>query len=137
MLQKIHLIHHLFKDSWCSIQTKIHYLKTNIWNEHTGCDIFSIFYGKLKIIHQRFSRTWCVALLQAKTFYIDQYSAPKNRQEVLRFAGMAGYYHRFCANFTTVVAPITSLLRKDSKLLWLDECDTSFNLQQMLSSSRE
>ena len=57
----------------------------------------------------------CVAPLQAKTLSINQYPAPTSRREVCRFLGMAGYYRRFCANFATVAAPITSLLKKELK----------------------
>ena len=49
---------------------------------------------------------------------------------------MAGYYRRFCDNFATVAASITSLLNKESMFHWSDECEKSFNLpSQMLSSS--
>ena len=76
------------------------------------------------------------APLPAKTLSISQYSTPTNRREVCRFLVMAGYYCCFCANFATVVAPITSLLKKELKFQWSDECKKSFNLlKQMLSSS--
>ena len=48
---------------------------------------------------------------------ISQYPAPTKRREVRRFLDMAGYYRPFCANFSTVAAPITS------KFQWSDGCE--------------
>ena len=46
--------------------------------------------------------------------------------EVMRFLGMAGYYRKFCCNFSVVAEPLTTLLRKREKFVWTMECQQAF-----------
>jgi hypothetical protein len=49
---------------------------------------------------------------------------------------MCGYYRRFCANFATIAAPITNLLKKEVPFVWGDNCAKAFQLLKgMLSST--
>uniref|UniRef100_A0A673Y3Q0 ribonuclease H n=1 Tax=Salmo trutta TaxID=8032 RepID=A0A673Y3Q0_SALTR len=41
---------------------------------------------------------------------IVAFPAPTTRRQLRRFLGMVGYYRTFCKNFSTVVAPLSSLL---------------------------
>ena len=40
---------------------------------------------------------------------------------------MAGYYRKFCQNFADVVSPLTTLLKRDKKFYWNDECQQAFD----------
>lgn len=51
---------------------------------------------------------------------------PKNAREVRRVIGMFSWYRRFIPNFSTIVSPITALVRKNRKFCWSDECDSAF-----------
>lgn len=62
----------------------------------------------------------------AKVKAIRECDRPKNRRELRRFLGCIGYYRRFLRNFSTVVTPLTELLKKDRKFVWDDECEKSF-----------
>ena len=53
-----------------------------------------------------------VAPVAAKVEAILKFPAPTDKCEVMRFIGMAGYYHKFCCNFSVVAEPLTSLLQK-------------------------
>lgn len=46
--------------------------------------------------------------MQAK---IQNFPSPTTKKELMRFLGLAGYYRSFCRNFSTVVAPLTDLLK--------------------------
>ena len=49
---------------------------------------------------------------------------------------MAGFYRKFCRNFSPVVAPLTDLLRKGAKFKWSDTCQAAFDkVKAMLSHS--
>ena len=39
---------------------------------------------------------------------------------------MAGYYHRFIQNFSSLAMPLTRLTWKDVKYEWFDACEQSF-----------
>ena len=58
-----------------------------------------------------------VAFVVAKVEAIHQYAVPKDKPDIMRFLGMAGYYHKFCQNFATIAAPLTELLQKKQKFM--------------------
>ena len=61
---------------------------------------------------------------------------PSNVGDIRRIIGTASWYRRFIPNFSTIVAPLTSLLRKNIKFLWTDECENSFRtLKECLVSA--
>lgn len=49
---------------------------------------------------------------------------------------MAGYYHNFCQNFSTVVHTFTSLLSPASEFVWSNSCQHAFkNVKALLISA--
>ena len=46
---------------------------------------------------------------------------PSDRQGVLRLLGMATYLAKFCPNFSSITAPIRTLLLKDSEFCWRND----------------
>ena len=71
----------------------------------------------------------------AKVEAVQDYPPPKTRKELMRFLGMAGYYRRFCHNFSDVVAPLTDLLRKNAKFQWSAKCQAAFDKVKAILSS--
>ena len=53
-----------------------------------------------------------------KVKVISDFPRPETRKQLMRFLGMAGYYRKFCQNFSTVAEPLTQLLSKKAKFLW-------------------
>ena len=51
-----------------------------------------------------------------KVSLILEYPTPRNVKELRRFLGMASWYRRFIPNFSSVVAPLNLLLRKETAL---------------------
>nr|XP_033964458.1 uncharacterized protein LOC117465610 [Pseudochaenichthys georgianus] len=64
--------------------------------------------------------------VRAKVLAIDRFPVPTTRKELSRFLGMVGYYRGFCQNFSTVVAPLTSLLSPKVKFEWSPQCQQAF-----------
>ncbi|XP_030835976.1 uncharacterized protein LOC115921856 [Strongylocentrotus purpuratus] len=73
--------------------------------------------------------------ISAKVDSILAFPIPTNRKELMRFLGMAGYYRRFCHNFSDVVTPLTNLLRKQVTFVWSDDCESAFNQAKALLST--
>jgi len=47
--------------------------------------------------------------IMAKVEAVTSFPEPS---ELMRFLGMAGYYRKFCHNFSVIVVPLTNLLKK-------------------------
>ena len=56
-----------------------------------------------------------ISPVTAKVEVIMNFPAPATKKELMRFLGMTGYYRKFCKNFSSVVAPLTDLLKKEKK----------------------
>ena len=67
-----------------------------------------------------------VAPVSAKVEAISKFPIPTNQRELMRFLGMAGYYRKFCYNFSTLAEPLTNLLQKGTKYVWPADCQESF-----------
>ena len=70
--------------------------------------------------------------LTAKIDTIIEFPVPKTKKELMRFLGMAGYYRKFCRNFSDVVSCLTNLLCKNVKFVWTDDCQESFTRVKLL-----
>ena len=46
----------------------------------------------------------------------------------MRFLGMAGYYRKFCDNFSVIAEPLTNLLSKRTKFIWTNDCQNAFDI---------
>ncbi|CAN6454680.1 unnamed protein product [Victoria cruziana] len=77
-----------------------------------------------------------VAVDPTKIEAVVNWSRPTIVSEIRGFQGLAGYYRRFVLNFSQIVSPITSLLKKRVALEWSDECERSFlDIKKRLTSA--
>ena len=65
--------------------------------------------------------------IKAKVEAIEKFPTSRARKELQRFLGMAGYYRKFCQNFSDVASPLTYLLAKNVKYVWSEEAKNGFN----------
>lgn len=66
---------------------------------------------------------------------VAEYPQPTKKKEPQRFLGLVGYYRSFCKNFSTVVFPLTDLLKAEKKFDWSHECQQAFdNVKTLLCS---
>lgn len=73
-----------------------------------------------------------VGPVQAKVEAILSYPVPASTRELMRFLGLVGYHRSFCPNFSTVVAPLTSLLKKNMPFNWSSHCHDAFECVKKL-----
>ena len=65
--------------------------------------------------------------IRAKMEAIEQFLQPPSKKALQRFLGMAGYYRKYCPNFSVVAYPMTNLLKKTAKFVWCKSCTEAFN----------
>lgn len=73
--------------------------------------------------------------VHAKVVAIDKFPIPATKTELRRFLGMVGYYRSFCSNFSTVVAPLTNLLKAKVKFEWTVTSQIAFDNVKLLLTS--
>lgn len=76
-----------------------------------------------------------VAVDTEKSQAVQDFPVPQNLKQLQRFLGMAGWYHRFVPDFSTLTEPLNALKRKGAKFVWTPTCHASFEkLKQHLTS---
>lgn len=74
--------------------------------------------------------------VEAKVVAVQNFPPPATKKELMRFLGMVGYYRSFCKNFSSVVAPLTDLLKDKVKFVWSDKAQCAFeNVKSLLCCS--
>ena len=77
-----------------------------------------------------------IRLTDDKVAAIQGAPAPRDVSELRSYLGMINYYHRFCSNVSTVLAPLNKLLQKREMWEWGVEQEKSFvNSKKLLQSS--
>jgi hypothetical protein len=72
----------------------------------------------------------------SKVQEVIDWKAPTIVHEVQSFLGLAGYYRRFISDFLKIVKPMMSLLQKDHKFAWTEECEATFRtLRELLTTA--
>ena len=65
--------------------------------------------------------------IEAKVEAISDFLVPTCKIQLMRFLGMAGYYRKFCNNFSVIDEPLTNLLSKRMRFKWTSDCQNAFN----------
>ncbi|WMV55422.1 hypothetical protein MTR67_048807, partial [Solanum verrucosum] len=58
---------------------------------------------------------------------VVEWRPPKSPTEVRSFLGLAGYYRRFVKGFSIVASPLTKLLQKEVKFIWVEGKDVVYS----------
>jgi hypothetical protein len=66
---------------------------------------------------------------------ISKLPPPMTVKGVRSFLGHAGFYRRFIKDFSKISRPPCTLLAKDVKFVWTDECMNAFNILKKLLTS--
>ena len=77
-----------------------------------------------------------VTPVHAKVQSVMNYPIPKNKQELMQFLGMAGYYRYLCHNFSIITATLTNLLKKNQKYAWSSSYQAAFQQVKLILNSR-
>ena len=113
------------------------------WNHHLGT--IKVFFDKLSEANLTINLAkseFCHATLtflghvvdhgqvkpiEAKVEAISNFPVPTCKRQLMRFLGMAGYYRKFCNNFSVIAEPLTNLLSKRMRFKWTSDCQNAFD----------
>lgn len=70
--------------------------------------------------------------VREKVHAVEEYAPPTSKKELMRFLGLVGFYRSFCKDFSTVVEPLTNLLKRTVKFVWSLECQKGFDNVKIL-----
>ena len=59
---------------------------------------------------------------------VSDFPVPTCKRQLMRFLDMAGYYRKFCDNFSVIAEPLTNLLSKRTKFIWTNDCQKAFDI---------
>ena len=77
-----------------------------------------------------------VKSVEAKVEAVPDFPVPSGKRQLMHFLCMAGYYRKFCNNFSVISEPLTNLLGKRAKFIWTENCQKSFEkLKAILRSA--
>ena len=63
---------------------------------------------------------------------ISDFPVPTCKRQLMRFLGMAGYYRKFCDNFSVIAEPLTDLLSERTKFIWTFDCHKAFDILKVI-----
>ena len=73
--------------------------------------------------------------INAKVEAIVSFPVPTNKNQLMRFLGMVGYYRKFCKNFAVVAEPLKRLLQKKQTFNWMEDQQIAFEKVKRLLTS--
>jgi hypothetical protein len=77
-----------------------------------------------------------VSVDPSKVQEVMDWKTPTIVSKVRSFLGLAGYYRCFIPDFSKIAKPMTSLLQKDHKFVWTEECEIAFHtLRKLLTTA--
>ena len=59
---------------------------------------------------------------------ISDFPVPICKSQLMQFLGMAGYYRKFCDNFSVIAEILADLLSKWTKFIWTNDCHKAFDI---------
>ena len=77
-----------------------------------------------------------VATDEGKIRAVREWPVPQNLHALRSFLGLASYYRKFIAQFSSVAAPLHALTGKNVKFVWTERCQTAFEqLKELLTTA--
>ena len=124
-------------DSWKGYISQLRALLSRLSEAHLTMNLSKSEFGHAQVKFLGYTvRNGQVMPVHAKVHSVVNYPIPKNKQELMQFLGMAGYYRCLCHNFSMITAPLTNLLKKNQKYEWSSSYQAAFQQVKLILTSR-
>ena len=67
-----------------------------------------------------------IHMMESKVKAVREWPTPTSADDVRSFLGLAGYYRKFIQGFSDIAAPLTSLLKKETRFTWDTSAEQAF-----------
>lgn len=126
----------IYSDTWEQHLERVRALFSRLAEAHLTVNLAKCKFAKATVVYLgREVGQGSIRPLQEKVRAIEKFPVPSTKKELMRFLGMAGYYRAFCPNFSSVVCPLTNLLKGAVKFVWSSGCQKAFDNVKLLLSS--
>lgn len=127
----------VYSDSWDSHMQRIQALFERLVEANLTVNLAKCEFARATVTYLgRIVGQGRVAPVDTKVTAVSKFPRPSTKKELQRFLGFVGYYRSFCRNFSSVVFPLTELLKAKVKFVWSDDCQQAFeNVKALLCSS--
>ena len=92
--------------------------------KHSKCDFFK---SEIHYLGHLISADG-ISPLPDKLDTIKNMPTSKDTKEIKQFLGLTGYYRKFVPRFADISRPLKQLTKKETKFMWTQECQKSFEL---------
>lgn len=117
----------IYSDDWNTHLERINKLFASLADANLTVNLAKCEFAKATVTYLgRVVGQGNVCPVRVKVQAVDNYAPPLTKKALMRFLGLVGYYRSFCRNFSTVVAPLTNLLKSSVKYVWTPECQVAF-----------
>lgn len=118
----------VFSDSWQSHLERIRALFERLADAQLTINLAKCEFARATVTYLgRTVGQGKVAPVDAKVAAVAGFPQPTTKKELQRFLGLVGYYRSFCRNFSSVVFPLTELLKANAKFVWSSDCQQAFD----------
>lgn len=125
----------IFSDTWDAHVQRIRALFDHLAEACFTVNLAKCEFAKVTVTHLgRVVGQGHVRPVDAKVRAVVQYPIPATKKELMRFLGLVRYYQSFCKTFSTVVAPLTDLLKCTVKFVWSPHCQRKCESPPVLCS---
>lgn len=116
----------VYSPSWDQHLEHLHTVLTILQNHHLFAKLTKCAFGCTELLYlgHRISGQG-ISVDKDKIAVIREWPVPSSIKALRVFLGLAGYYRRFVPHYSTLTAPLTSLLRKYA-FVWASEATSAF-----------
>ena len=117
----------IYDTNWADHMTELWKVFDRLWQANLTVHLSKSEFGNTEVTYLGHTIGYGrISPIDIKIRDILNVPVSQNIRSLRRFLGMAGYYRKFYKNLSDVASPLTQLLSKKSKFVWIPSCQRCF-----------